>query len=52
MMKLYPDNYITVVIMLSTILQCCIVTFMQITLTVVVVVVESHDQFYPERNLL
>ena len=37
MLKLYPDNLITVIIMLSTPLQCCIVIVMQIKRTVVVV---------------
>ena len=37
MLKLYPDNLSTVIIMSSTLLQCSIVIVMQIKLTVVVV---------------
>ena len=37
---LYPDNYITVIIMLSTLLQCCIVIVKRIKLIVVVLRVD------------
>ena len=38
MLKLYPDSYITAIIMLLTFLQYCVVIVMQIKLTVVIVV--------------
>ena len=41
-LKLYPDNLITVIIMLSALLQCCIFIVMIIKLTVVVAVVHKR----------